>query len=183
MVLPGHLAGGYLATSAILSLIPLTLSPTETTSLLIIGTLAGELPDIDLAIFYLISRKKKPQKGDTHRKFLTHIPLFWLLIFIPIALIGFIFKSPFIVIMALIIFAGTLTHLIFDSIDYGIQWLKPFSEKRFALYPYVPEDTQSLTISQTFIYYFKYIKNDYFKQKTSLIELIVTLIALIVFFV
>jgi hypothetical protein len=64
MVLPGHIAGGYLATYALLavahSVAPASLatfSQNEILAFYIIGMIAGELPDIDLFWFYLENRR------------------------------------------------------------------------------------------------------------------------------
>jgi hypothetical protein len=54
MVLPGHLAGGYIATTIVLSLLPASIqfSTGQLTTLYIVGILSGEIPDIDLLLFY-----------------------------------------------------------------------------------------------------------------------------------
>ena len=164
MVLPGHIAGGYLAANAILTFSPIaasltTFSQSEIFALYLIGILAGEIPDIDLLWFYLENRfmssprrrgsSVEPQTSDfdntleprlrgddskSHRDHITHAPFFWLVICALISLFGYIFASPFVIYAGLLILTGTWTHFIFDSIELGISWLWPFSHKKFALF-------------------------------------------------
>ena len=72
MVLPGHLAGGYLASRAVLFLTHATFTPVQTATLLVIGTLAGEAPDIDFIFFYFNQRSKTSKKVAEHRDYFTH---------------------------------------------------------------------------------------------------------------
>jgi len=141
MILPGHLAGGYLATHALLFLAPATFSPTEVYALYAIGIIASDSPDIDLLWFYFENKKyEKNQKlnhGEVengkaskhpkanHREHITHTPIFWLIVSAIIAFIGYIFNSSFTEFGALVILAGSWSHLIFDSIVFGVCWFWP----------------------------------------------------------
>ena len=117
MVLPGHLAGGYLATYSLLALTNTSFSPTETNILYLIGIIAGEIPDIDLIFFYFEYKKKKIHKISGHREYITHTPIFWTCISLVAILPGIIFNSNFIFYTGLVILFGTMSHFIFDSIE------------------------------------------------------------------
>lgn len=183
MVLPGHLAGGYIATTAVLSLAPWSFSANELTALYIIGILAGWIPDIDLFAFYFEKKNNNYSTNSSHREYITHIPIFWIAMFSLILLIGIICSSPFTIILSFVLLTGTMSHLVLDSIDYGIVWLKPFSSKRFCLFPMqlIKEDPK-LVATGSLIYYWNYLKGAYLKQVTFYAEIIVTIIALIIFY-
>jgi len=184
MVLPGHLAGGYIVTTAILKFIPGTenFSNNEILLLYIIGILSGEIPDIDLLFFYF-SKKINNSKKATHREFYTHLPLFWLIISALIIIFGYILDSSFVILIAIILLGGTFSHLVFDSIEYGIRWLGPFSKKHFSLLKVKENfinDKKNVSVG-SIPYYWNYIKNSYIKSKTIYFEIIVVIIAIIIY--
>lgn len=185
MVLPGHLAGGYLATTALISLTGWSFSINELNTLYIIGALAGEIPDIDLFAFYFENKFKtqsKEENGDkshTHRKYFTHTPLFWIIASLSISILGMLFSSIFTFAIGLVILVGTMSHFILDSIDYGITWLKPFSQKRFSIFPMETIVKHSPNeIVGSLSYYWNYLKSTYLKQATFYAEFLITVIAL-----
>lgn len=194
MVLPGHLAGGYLATTALFSLVQLPISQDEITILYIIGTIAGEIPDIDLFAFYIKNKSKGKANRDlelldrsfnniqiteTHRDYFTHIPIFWLILASVISFIGITLDSSFTVGLGLVLMVGTVSHFILDSIDYGITWLKPFSSKRFCLFKMkITDNKSSDIITGSIRYYWNYLKSEYLKQATFYLEVLITVIAL-----
>jgi uncharacterized membrane protein len=182
MVLPGHLSGGYLATTALLSLAPWSTSTNELTALYIIGTIAGEIPDIDLFSFYFEKKKNKNSSHSNHREYLTHIPLFWITISLLISLFGLIISSSFIIALGFVFLVGTLSHFILDSIDFGITWLAPMSSRRFYLFPMklIKEDPKHVATGGI-LYYWNYLKGAYLKQVTFYAEILITIVALFVF--
>src|SRR5437868_1384261 len=123
MVLPGHLAGGYLAARALLSLSHAAFTPGQMLALYIIGTLAGDGPDIDLIWYSFKHRVLRSTENDSHRDYLTHAPIVWLAISLLIVLAGSLVSSSFVEFIGWIILCGSWTHLIFDSIEYGVMWL------------------------------------------------------------
>ena len=184
MVLPGHLAGGYIVTTAILKFVPgiESFSNNEIALLYMIGILSGEIPDIDLLFFYL-SKKINNSKKNTHREFYTHLPLFWLIISTLIIVFGYIFDSSFTILIAIILLGGTFSHFVFDSIEYGIRWLGPFSKKHFSLLEIKESfvhDKKDLQIG-SIPYYWNYIKKSYIKNKTIYFEIIVVIIAITIY--
>jgi len=179
MVLPGHIAGGYLVTRALLKLAGSSLSTSQNVALLIIGTLAGELPDIDLIWYYLEHRFSKNNGAQSHRNYITHAPTFWLILCLLIVFVGYVTTSTFTEWLGWIILAGTFSHFLLDSIEYGITWLWPFSKKEFCLYrlpePHIHKRTGS------FSYYFEYLTKYYVRSWTFVAEVLVVLIACGVF--
>jgi len=181
MVLPGHLAGGYLTAKAVLYLAHASFSPAETTALMAIGTLAGEAPDIDLLFFYLHQKYSAvPEKRDSHRSFITHTPAFWLLISMLIVGTGWIGSSLFTETLGWLLLAGSWSHFLLDSFEYGIRWLWPFSDKRFCVRnvvePVIPGPQGNIS------YYWKLLSKVYYKRVTFYLEGLVVLIALWVAF-
>ena len=188
MVLPGHLAGGYLTATALLQIFQPDLPVNQIYSLLAIGTLAGELPDIDLIFFYFKHRKDKPgidvpeahEDAESHRNYITHVPIFWIILSSSISAIGALFGSLFVVFIGLVMLCGTLSHLILDSIEYGIRWTAPWSKRRFALMP-MPE-TSNGDRPGSIIQYVHFIIRTYWKTTTIWVEFVVTILALAVLF-
>ena len=182
MVLPGHLAGGYIATTALLAVFHPDFSIVQTNILLIIGTLAGELPDIDLLKLYVDNKpndKKTNGKHttDNHHSYITHAPFFWLIISLIIVACGFIAHSIFTQYIGWLIISGTWTHFIFDSIEFDVRWLWPFSNKYYSLIK--REHTKNITARPgTFLNYIQFITQEYVKSITFWLEIIVTITAL-----
>jgi hypothetical protein len=182
MVLPGHLAGGYLAAGGLLALFHPDLSQGHIISLIIIGILAGELPDIDLFFFNIAERHKNKtspseNQSGSHRNYITHIPLFWIITSLLVSGIGFGFGSAFVGYSGLMILAGTMSHFIFDSIEYGIRWLAPFSGVYYSFRKKIP--AEHITARPGSIAsYAQFVVGTYWKTWTFWIEIIVTIFAL-----
>ena len=183
MVLPGHLAGGYLATKALLLLTYASFSTSQTTALLIIGTLAGELPDIDLIPFYLANRFNW-KSVQSHRNYITHAPAFWLIISLVIVATGLIFQSSFTEFIGWAILCGTWSHLILDSIEDGVMWLWPFTKRCFALgkvSSFDPAKYGGRDRAGSIKFHLNYIRKVYLKERVSFyIEILITIAALYV---
>lgn len=188
MVLPGHLAGGYITTSIILNFVSIPLTSADLAVIYTVGILSGEIPDIDLLLFYLEKNKNKHKHRQTHRDFITHIPLFWFVFCLTIFFIGFLITSKFIMLLSAVILAGTFSHFILDSLEYGIQWFKPFSKRRYCLFA-IKEIEAFERQSQhdnikigSLRFYWNYVTKIYIKQVSFYAELLVVAIALIMIF-
>jgi len=215
MVLPGHIAGGYLATYALLSLAPASFSPAEIYVLYAIGMIASDSPDIDLVWFYLENKRKAkstaaisdPVSGPTsdsatdsnHRNHITHTAVFWLGLSLIVWLVGYSISSIFTEFVAAAILAGSWTHLLLDSIEFGIRWLWPLSNKRFAIRKEIPsscsqviEDGKSSKDCDDnkygrnskiggLAYYWQFIIRSYVKSPVFYIEILMVIIAVAVF--
>ena len=179
MVLPGHIAGGFIATNIILSLINHNLSLSQVQLMYILGSLSGEIPDIDLLLFYF---KKNKKTDSTHREYITHAPLFWLIVSIMISLLGIVIGSKLVIISGIILLAGTWSHFILDSIEDGIRWLWPISNKTFCL---IKEKTEQNSYGKkigSLSYYVEYIRREYFRKVSFYAEIVVVIIAIFIFF-
>ncbi len=191
MVLPGHLAGGYLAAWAALSFAPAgTFSSNQTAWLLTLGVLASEGPDLDLLLYYFSEKRffrqsqsaatKPSRRRHSHREYITHAPLFWVLVSVLVSLTGVVINSPFVVWSGIMILVGSWSHLLLDSIEDGVLWFWPWRKKRKALF-YPPETTWH-GARGGFKYYAYILRHVYPKRLTFYLELIITLVALWVAF-
>lgn len=178
MVLPGHLAAGYLATQGVLHFLPGVFDPSQTLVLTIFGTLAGDLPDLDL-VLYFFHKKINPKITYDHRYYPSHTPLFWLVIFANLLFYNLLFGNFFGIILAFLVLAGSLSHLIFDSIEYGVIWLWPFSDKRYKLFQKIPSDNNTSKPKSLFGLWWKFIKGPYLRTKTVWVEVILTILAFV----
>lgn len=168
MVLPGHLAGGYLATYALLNATGASFDSTHTIALYVIGILAAEMPDLDLIPFFFEHRSMKLQKTDSHRKYASHAPAVWLIIGLVIAAIGYLLGSLFTSYAGFTLIVGSWSHFIADSIEYGIMWLWPFSHKQYALHKVEPEEIEEQ--KGTISYYWTFIHRYYIRRYTFWVE-------------
>lgn len=179
MIFPGHIAGGYLAAKVVLALSHTAFTSGQTTALLTIGTIAGELPDMDILFFFLHHKYSKDvEKRNNHRTFVTHAPAFWLVISLLIAGAGWIGNSPFTEMLGWLILAGTWTHFFLDSFEYGIRWLWPFSDRRFAMRQIVEPDISAP--QGTIAHYRELVGKVWNKRLTYVLEVIVVVGALLV---
>lgn len=123
---PGHAAGAFLAIE-IVSYIDPSLK-LDKTSVLMLGTIAGVLPDIDLS-FYVNSVKD-------HHDTPTHTPLYWLALFIVLLVIYHSNTAALAYVWAA--FIGITSHMFLDWYGgriCGIRLFFPFSKKRYSLFP------------------------------------------------
>jgi hypothetical protein len=185
MVLPGHLAGGYLAAAAALSVFHPDLSVEQLKILLVLGTIAGEFPDIDLLFFNIAHRRhakngaaQKESLVQNHRDYITHMPSFWLGLCAFIAVAGKIAGSTFIEYAGIVTLVGTWSHLILDSIEYGVVWLAPWSKKNYALTKNVIA-SEAVHRPGSLMQHFHFIITTYWKSYTIWLELAISCIALI----
>lgn len=180
MVLPGHLAGGYLAARAVLDLAPAaaSLSPTQTAILIVIGTIFGDSPDIDLLFYYFNQKSSRPDMDENgHRHYVTHTPAFWLALSLAIAAAGYIAGSIFVQFIGWMVLAGSWTHLLLDSIEFGVRWLWPLTSRRFSLMKGSP-DPEIDAPKGSLSYYRIYLLKTSFRNVTFYAELLVTALAL-----
>lgn len=177
MVLPGHLAGGYLATQIVLVVGQPVFSSWQIGALTIIGILAGELPDIDLIRFHFDEKKNGRSRVRSHREYFTHGPLFWIILSLIVAGGGYLFAGTFGAYIGWILLAGTMSHMVLDSIDDGVMWLWPFSRKRYGVFKgleVLADGPHSIS------YYWKFVTREYPKYWTFYAEILTTVIAVLV---
>jgi len=170
-----------LAATALLALLHPDFSAGQINSLLIIGTLAGELPDIDLFRLHFEHRPGGKHKTINHHEYITHTPIFWLVISLIVVVAGFLFGSTFTEWIGWLILAGSWSHLLLDYIEYEIKWIWPISDKLYSMMP----KKHSLEITArpgTFLNYFQFITKEYIASTTFWCEMIISIVALVVLF-
>ena len=90
---------------------------------LLIASLLGSIaPDLDLIYFYTISERTQP-----HHAYFSHIPLFWLAVFILLFAPNIIRFSKERLILSTLFIINVFGHLILDTVVGGIMWLSPLS--------------------------------------------------------
>ena len=188
MILPGHLSAGYVMTRGLLFLEVVhggvQYTPHQYTLLLIVGIIAGDLPDIDVAWYFLRNKTVGPEHLGDHRQYVTHAPIIWLVFGVVVALIGFMAGSAFWATIGLLLWLGPWTHFLCDSIEYGVMWLWPVSKKRYALLGEGPAEVETqivmakkastVTIDQQ--WYTLFLR--YIRSATFFAEIALVLIAL-----
>ncbi len=116
-----HLPAGYLLTKGIQDRI-------RQTKYFWIGLVASVLPDIDLFYFYFIDHRQTP-----HHEYWTHLPIFWITLWVTVTIGNLYYKSRIVSTIALIFFSNIFLHLILDTFAGGISWLYPWSSQSISL--------------------------------------------------
>lgn len=119
----GHIPAGYLITKGVLEV-----SETEAShnTVLLVGIVAGMLPDFDIPYFYLIDNRQ-----HLHHSYWIHIPIYWAGIFGAWFLLSRIFGKPRFGIYGTVISLNVFAHLVLDTLVGKIRWLYPFSDHDF----------------------------------------------------
>lgn len=168
MLPPGHIAAGFLAGKLASNFH----AGIEKPEFLLLVSFFGFLPDIDFFLVFFKTRKFISNERINHRRFLTHAPFLYLLIFVISYLL---FPNYHYLSWAFII--GTWSHFIIDTFSAeGILWLYPFSNK-FYNKPLDPK----IVITQTgFISHWLNFLKEYSKIFSFKAELVLILCALII---
>ena len=91
----------------------------------LIATIAGAvMPDLDLIAFYLVD-----DRAFHHRRYLVHIPAFWVLASALLLIAAPHRWRP----IALGFVVGWGLHILFDGVAGGLLWLWPVSDRLIAL--------------------------------------------------
>ncbi len=83
---------------------------------------ASLIPDLDLLYFYLID-----DKANVHHSYWTHIPAFWVLIYISVLTLCVGFKIKNSIYYSTVGFVCIMVHLLLDTVTGGIHWSYPFN--------------------------------------------------------
>ena len=154
MLPPGHFAAGFLIGTGVASLFHNQLTPGEMQLLALAGGFFGFAPDLDM--FYAFLKNRGFSFHDTtiyHRDYITHTPLFWLVICSLILLfsVGIFWK-----LFAIVLLLGAVSHLFLDSFKVGIRWFWPWSNDYFAFLN--PDPKEYHQTKGFFRYWFDFLK-------------------------
>lgn len=178
MLSPGHIAGGYLVAYSLIKITQPQFLQGELDQLMWYGMFFAFAPDLDMFFAFLKQGTCKIQEKYNHRKFYSHMPLVWL--FAGVAVMAFS-QNLFGLYIGLLVWLASWIHFLFDSLQYGIMWLFPFSKRLFSV-----KDTClkiEITEKRFFPYWRAFLKNYATRFRlTFLCEIGVICIALIIFF-
>ncbi len=131
MLPPGHIAAGYLVGELVVHTLGINLPQQQKVQLVLWATFFGFAPDLDM--FYAFFKERafviNKEKID-HRTYITHRPLSWLLL----GLIIWVFApSHNWQLVGMLAWFGGWSHMVLDSIQYGVPWLWPLNTKLYAM--------------------------------------------------
>lgn len=171
MLPPGHLASGFLAGKIVSLVIPEFNEP----KVLLFTSLFGILPDLDFFYAFFKARRFISREDINHRTFVTHTPLLYLAVFL---IWYWLFPSTQIISIAF--FVGAWSHFLVDTLGSdGIAWFYPFSSK---FYKICKEDKIIITEQSFWKHWIVFIKKFYFKTIISRYEIMLVVIAILLFF-
>ena len=175
-----HAAAGYLLAFILIKILHPALTPDQINSLLLWSLFWAIAVDWDMIISY--GRRKSLKMSDeiSHRNFLTHSPLPWLVV---VLLVYFLAGHLYWKYFSVAILAGAGSHLLVDSIEFGIMWLWPFSKKRYMLFDNpVTQGNPFSDEKNIFVYYAKMYRYVYMRMVTFKVGLFIVLTSLTIFF-
>lgn len=177
MLPTGHVAAGYLTGYALLKFAHPALEIHQQTQLLWWATFFGFAPDLD--VFYFFIRNKtllvSGEAKSNHRFYFSHAPVLWLLAGLGVYFFG---SSIYIKDIGLLLWLGSWSHFLVDSVEYGVMWLWPFSTKIYAFKNQgvkVPVSEQSF-----FRHSFQFLKI-YSRRLSFYLEMVIIISALAIF--
>ncbi len=172
-----HAAAGYLFAFLLLKIFQPALAPEQIDSLLLWSLIWAVVVDWDMIISAVMLGSLRMRNSISHRRFLTHTPVFGLIIGL---VIYFSADSLYGQYFAFVFMAAFLSHMIVDSIEIGIMWLWPFSRKQYFLFE-ANTDSDPYLKESLFMFYVKMFRNVYMRMKTFYVGLVTVFAALIVF--
>jgi len=130
MRVTGHIAGAYLVTKGLLSIWSLD-DPSVNSTLLVLGSLSGALPDLDYLYYAIKSRGIKFGADFQHHKWISHTFPFYIIPGLFFYLLGIIMNIAIVSMAAVVVTVAAITHLLLDMIGSGdgIMWAWPFSKR------------------------------------------------------
>ena len=128
----GHLPAGYLLAHFLYKTLKLENIPKRT--ILSVSLVGSVLPDFDLFYFYLIDNKQ-----HSHHTYWSHMPMFWLVLYLISMLTSRIWKSARLLPLSTVLVFSVLLHLFLDSIVGSIYWLYPLSDITLTLVEVFPK--------------------------------------------
>lgn len=175
MLPPGHVAAGFLTAEALLKIAKPDLSQTQLHQLVYWGMFFSFAPDLDMFYAFFKERALTVQNpNNIHRKFYSHAPILWLVAGL---LIYFLAPSVYIKLIGLLLWLGSWSHFLLDSIEYGVMWLWPFNSQVWALKDRGVKE--QITGKNFFEYWMNFLKY-YSTRWTFYFEILIFFIAIIV---
>ncbi|MBN1578751.1 MAG: metal-dependent hydrolase [Chitinispirillaceae bacterium] len=126
------------------------------------GILGGIFPDFDFIYHIFID-----SDHTSHHSYLTHLPMFWLSVWLILFAIGRMRKDRRFVAVATTFCASVMLHLVFDTITGKIYWL----------YPFVRTGVNVFKVADVHIWWV----HNYTHHWTFLIEIVIIAAAMIIF--
>jgi inner membrane protein len=126
------------------------------------GLLGSILPDFDFIYHIFIDSDRTP-----HHMYITHTPVFWMILLSISIICGKLFKKPDFVIITVTGCAAAILHLVCDTLTGEIYWLYPLSNRGFNLF----------SVSDIHIWWVQ----NYISHWTFLVEIAICTIAMVVF--
>ncbi|MBI2888880.1 MAG: metal-dependent hydrolase [Candidatus Liptonbacteria bacterium] len=133
MLPPGHIAAGFLTAYGVLHFTQPAFAAGDMNTLLVSGAVLGALPDIDILPFFRRQATLYFNGSDTHRRYITHAPLPWLILGL---IIAYAASNPFLRALGILLWLAPWSHFLCDSIEFGVRWLWPFSHRYFSITDY-----------------------------------------------
>ena len=132
MLPPGHVAGGYLVGYAFVRFIEPSLAIEEGRLLIFLAMTAAFAPDLDMFFsFFKVGGMRLATQSANHRLLFTHTPFFWIIVgTVTFFVLG---ATAMAARIAFVITVGACSHLLLDSIQYGIRWIYPFSKRLYSI--------------------------------------------------
>lgn len=180
MLPPGHIAAGFIVAKSLLAIANPGFDQSQTNTLLFLGTFFSFAPDLDMFYAFVKTRSfTVPGKQINHRAYLTHSPLLWLAVGLAIF---FISSDPLIKYTGLLIWLGSWSHFILDSLKVGVRWLYPFNTKFYALKS--AGDQEDIPKKSFFAFWWYCLTQVYVKKfaSTFVLEIIILITAVVIFF-
>ncbi len=123
----GHLPAGYILGRWIADR---GFVVTPSSCLVVVVSMLGAIaPDIDMFYFYFVD-----QRQTHHHTYLSHIPLFWVSLFLVGVAWRWFNRSGATRSLLAVFASGGLLHLVLDTIVGDIWWLAPFVDRPFAAF-------------------------------------------------
>jgi len=181
MLPTGHIAGGYLVVQTMLALAHPALSVVEQQQLLLWGMFFGFAPDLDMFWVFIKTKRFVASDEISHREFWSHAPILWFLGGLAVFFFGLMRQNIFIEYLGIVVWLGSWSHFLFDTIQQGVMWLWPWGRKPLALLDQGVRDNIPL---QAFVsYWIKSVKFYVTRFVVSFVlELTVITVALLVYF-
>jgi len=178
MLPTGHLAAGYLVGVGVAKLLLPDITQFELHFFGYWGAFLGFAPDLDVFYAFFVQKSLLVAHKDTpiHRKYFFHAPILWLIV--GMLIIYFARDYKFWVI-GYLVWLGSWSHFILDSVEYGIMWLWPFNTNVYALFNI--KDNLRFEEKNFFWHSFKFLK-EYTKKLSFYLEIFIILTAIIIYF-